>query len=397
MMSSVSRSTATPSPCSEIYSRQRISRLTLSRPNLALSPTPAKKTLTSVGLTSKPFLLSSALVRNFGFLSEDRKRGLGVEPCRAVEAEGSAEDAGGTKSEAAWKAKIGVYFATWWALNVVFNIYNKKVLNAFPYPWLTSTLSLAAGSLIMIISWATKLAEAPKTDFEFWKTLLPVAVAHTIGHVAATVSMSKVAVSFTHIIKSGEPAFSVLVSRFLLGESFPNTVYLSLIPIIGGCALSALTELNFNMIGFMGAMISNLAFVFRNIFSKRGMKGKSVSGMNYYACLSILSLLILTPFAIAVEGPQMWAAGWENAISQIGPQFFWWVAAQSVFYHLYNQVSYMSLDQISPLTFSIGNTMKRISVIVSSIIIFCTPVQPVNALGAAIAILGTFLYSQAKQ
>lgn len=74
-------------------------------------------------------------------------------------------------------------------------------------------------------------------------------MAHTIGHVAATVSMSKVAVSFTHIIKSGEPAFSVLVSRFLLGESFPASVYLSLIPIIGGCGLAALTELNFNMIG----------------------------------------------------------------------------------------------------------------------------------------------------
>lgn len=76
-----------------------------------------------------------------------------------------------------------------------------------------------------------------------------VAVAHTIGHVAATVSMSKVAVSFTHIIKSGEPAFSVLVSRFLLGETFPLPVYLSLLPIIGGCALAAVTELNFNMIG----------------------------------------------------------------------------------------------------------------------------------------------------
>jgi solute carrier family 35 protein E1 len=54
----------------------------------------------------------------------------------------------------------------------------------------------------------------------------------------------------------------------------------------------------------------------------------------------------------------------------------------------------MSLDQISPLTFSIGNTMKRISVIVASIIIFHTPLQPINALGAAIAILGTFIYSQ---
>ncbi|KAA8520036.1 hypothetical protein F0562_014290 [Nyssa sinensis] len=165
------------------------------------------------------------------------------------------------QQEAAQKLKISIYFATWWALNVVFNIYNKKVLNVFPYPWLTSTLSLAAGSLIMLISWATRIAEAPKTDLEFWKILFPVAVAHTIGHVAATVSMSKVAVSFTHIIKSGEPAFSVLVSRFLLGETFPVPVYLSLMPIIGGCALAAVTELNFNMTGFMGAMISNLAFV----------------------------------------------------------------------------------------------------------------------------------------
>lgn len=208
--------------------------------------------------------------------------------------------------------------------------------------------------------------------------------------------MSKVAVSFTHIIKSGEPAFSVLVSKTFLGETFPVPVYLSLIPIIGGCGLAALTELNFNMIGFMGAMISNVAFVFRNIFSKKGMTGKSVSGMNYYACLSMLSLLVLTPFALAVEGPHMWAAGWKKAVSDIGPSFVWWVAAQSVFYHLYNQVSYMSLDQISPLTFSIGNTMKRISVIVSSIVIFNTPVQPINALGAAIAILGTFIYSQAN-
>ncbi|KAM7530778.1 hypothetical protein LguiB_034188 [Lonicera macranthoides] len=278
--------------------------------------------------------------------------------CKAFEAEKSQPLDLNIEAEAAQRLKISLYFATWWALNVVFNIYNKKVLNAFPYPWLTSTLSLAAGSLIMLVSWATRIAEVPKTD--------RVALAHTIGHVAATISMSKVAVSFTHIIKSGEPAFSVLVSRFLLGEAFPAQVYLSILLIIGGCALSAVTELNFNMVGFMGAMISNLAFVFRNIFSKKGMMGK------------VLKCGLL--------------AG--KRLTEIGPNFVWWVAAQSIFYHLYNQVSYMSLDQISPLTFSIGNTMKRISVIVSSIIIFQTPVQPVNALGAAIAVLGTFLYSQ---
>jgi hypothetical protein len=27
---------------------------------------------------------------------------------------------------------------------------------------------------MMMISWATRIAEAPNTDFEFWKTLFPV-------------------------------------------------------------------------------------------------------------------------------------------------------------------------------------------------------------------------------
>ncbi|RZR84925.1 hypothetical protein BHM03_00011838, partial [Ensete ventricosum] len=78
------------------------------------------------------------------------------------------------RAAAAQKVKIGIYFATWWALNVVFNIYNKKVLNAFPYPWLTSTLSLAVGSLIMLLSWGARVAEVPKTDLDFWKALAPV-------------------------------------------------------------------------------------------------------------------------------------------------------------------------------------------------------------------------------
>lgn len=94
--------------------------------------------------------------------------------CKAYEANKPIDGKTETSIEAARKVKIGVYFATWWALNVVFNIYNKKVLNAFPFPWLTSTLSLAAGSLIMLVSWALRVAEAPKTDMEFWKTLFPV-------------------------------------------------------------------------------------------------------------------------------------------------------------------------------------------------------------------------------
>lgn len=99
------------------------------------------------------------------------------------------------------------------------------------------------------------------------------ALAHTIGHVAATVSMSKVAVSFTHIIKSAEPAFSVVIQRLFLGENFPLPVYLSLLPIVGGCGLAAATELNFNM---TGAVQFDL---------RRSKRPVVFGGWNWYECL----------------------------------------------------------------------------------------------------------------
>lgn len=169
MISSVHQSTASLPPRDFFPTRQRcVAKLDVSLPSSPL--------LQPFKCSAKPLYISS--VEGFGSAFIASKSGT---LCRAYEADRSQpldlnielpdQEA---RSEAAQKLKIGIYFATWWALNVVFNIYNKKVLNAFPYPWLTSTLSLATGSLMMLLSWAVRIAEPPNTDFEFWKTLFPV-------------------------------------------------------------------------------------------------------------------------------------------------------------------------------------------------------------------------------
>lgn len=173
MISSV-KLTASPFASSDLSNR----KLPLPKPQFPSRPTTqnAKQSLNNSLFSQKPIYISS--IENFALPTKAQKRGT---ECKAYEADRSRPlevniELPGDQSriEAAQRLKIGIYFATWWALNVVFNIYNKKVLNAFPYPWLTSTLSLAAGSLMMLISWATKIADAPNTDLEFWKTLFPV-------------------------------------------------------------------------------------------------------------------------------------------------------------------------------------------------------------------------------
>lgn len=47
----------------------------------------------------------------------------------------------------------------------------------------------------------------------------------------------------------------------------------------------------------------------------------------------------------------------------------------------------MILQRVSPVTHSVGNCVKRVVVIVSSVIFFQTPVSPVNAFGKVASFL----------
>ncbi|KAK8941948.1 hypothetical protein KSP40_PGU013442 [Platanthera guangdongensis] len=83
---------------------------------------------------------------------------------------------------------------------------------------------------------------------------------------------------------------------------------------------------------------------------------------------------------------QQWIAGVTSPTS-----FYTWILLSGVFYHLYNQSSYQALDEISPLIFSVGKTMKSVvAVIIASVIAFRNPARPQNALGSTMAIFGAF-------
>ncbi|CAD7700900.1 unnamed protein product [Ostreobium quekettii] len=258
--------------------------------------------------------------------------------------------------------------------------------------------SSAASSLFMCCLWISGIQKKPQVSVALFKALLPVALFHTIGHVSACVSFSKMAVSFAHIVKSAEPIFSVALSGPLLGEVYPFYIWLSLVPIAFGCSLAAMKEISFSWLGFNNAMVSNLGMVLRGIYSKKTLVDfKSIDGINLFGLISVVSLLYCLPAAALVEGAQ-WSSAWNTVTSNMGPsQLYLLLGTSGLFYHLYNQASYMVLGLgITPVTFSVGNAMKRVAVVVSSVLFFRNPVSLFNWIGSSVAILGTYLYSIAK-
>ncbi len=63
----------------------------------------------------------------------------------------------------------------------------------------------------------------------------------------------------------------------------------------------------------------------------------------------------------------------------------------------YHQVMYLALGSVHPTTLAVGNTMKRVFIVVASLIVFKTPISKLGAIGSAIAVGGVLVYSLARQ
>lgn len=146
-------------------------------------------------------------------------------------------------------------------------------------------------------------------------------------------------------------------------------LWLSLAPVVFGVSMASLTELSFNWTGFVSAMISNIAFTYRSIYSKKAM----------------------------IEGPKLMQHGFADAIAKVGLRKFlsdlFWIG---MFYHLYNQVASNTLERVAPLTHAVGNVLKRVFVIGFSIIFFGNRISTQTGIGTIIAIAGVAIYSLIK-
>ncbi|KAA8542293.1 hypothetical protein F0562_023571 [Nyssa sinensis] len=293
--------------------------------------------------------------------------------------------------------QLGSLFGLWYLFNIYFNIYNKQVLRVFPYPVTVTTVQFAVGTVLVMFMWTFNLYKRPKISGSQLAAILPLAVVHTLGNLFTNMSLGKVAVSFTHTIKAMEPFFSVILSAMFLGETPTPWVVSSLVPIVGGVALASLTEASFNWAGFWSAMASNLTNQSRNVLSKKFMvkKEESLDNITLFSIITIMSLFLLAPVTIFMEGIKVTPSYLQSAGLNVN-QVYTRSLLAALCFHAYQQVSYMILQRVSPVTHSVGNCVKRVVVIVTSVLFFRSPVSPINSIGTGVALAGVFLYSRVK-
>lgn len=301
--------------------------------------------------------------------------------------------------------KLPVYTALWYFYNVQYNIQNKMLLKVFPATWAVSWFQLATGIPIAMLMWRTGVVQKPWVSKADLAKLTPVGVAFAAGQVATVASLGAVAVSFTHVVKALEPAVNAIGSAVILGQVFHPMVYASLGPVFIGVALASSSELSFTMFGFLTAMASNFAFVARNVlatkFGKVGDMGTQATTRktNQLAVLTIVAALVLLPFAVILPGgllsvPFAWSSALRagKSSAEIGMLLF----TSGFHFFMYQLSSFWVLSCVPPITHSVLNTLKRVVIIIMSIVVFRNPVTTQSASGTCIAIGGVLLYTLTK-
>jgi len=321
-------------------------------------------------------------------------------------------------------ATLVVGLTLWYAFNVGYNVFNKMLSQALDFPMLIALSSLGVGCLYFVPLWLLGLRAAPKLTPEDYKRCAFLSMLHTAGHVGAVVAMSAGAVSFTHIIKALEPMFSVFFGVLINGTADPLSVNVWLVPIVAGVVWAAVgTKIvngddilaDINMTAFGGAMVSNVAFALRGLLSKRvkaESKSKNFSSSNLYSVLTLMSFCLFLPFALVIEGNRMTAA-WPPVSGLTGdiPEkilgipvyadtplnyLYFLVLATGLFYYMYNEMAYLVLGEVSATAQAVANTVKRVVILLATVAFLGETMDTNKAIGAAVAITSTMVYSIAK-
>ncbi|KAH8276577.1 hypothetical protein KR044_003226 [Drosophila immigrans] len=303
---------------------------------------------------------------------------------------------GGKRTGSRHVAVVILMCLFWYIISSSNNVIGKMVLNEFPFPMTVTLVQLCSITLYsgpFFNLWRIrKYQEIPRAYY--MRLIVPLAIGKLLASVTSHISLWKVPVSYAHTVKATMPLFTVILTRLFFGEKQPTLVYLSLLPIITGVAIATVTEISFDMLGLISALISTMGFSMQNIFSKKVLKDTGIHHLRLLHLLGKLSLFIFLPLWLYMDSLAVFR---HSAIKNLDYRVIALLFTDGVLNWMQNIIAFSVLSLVTPLTYAVASASKRIFVIAVSLLILGNPVTWINCLGMTLAIIGVLCYNRAKQ
>lgn len=243
-------------------------------------------------------------------------------------------------------------------------------------------------------------------------TLVMLASLRMTSVILGLVSLKHVPASFTETIKSTAPLFTVYLQHLVLGVRTSPQVLASLVPVMAGLVVCAQAEVAFNAVGFWAAVTNNVIDCLQNVVSKKTLDSLSPVHLQFYT--SALALVFQIPLLVVRElevdlslDPHTWDPA---AVASTAHQA-WQLTVQTIFasrttlayfvanvacYHAQSISAYFVVANLTPVSVSVANTLKRSLLIALSVAYFGNQMTVASVLGVCIVVAGVFGYNRAR-
>lgn len=330
---------------------------------------------------------------------------------------------------------------------LVFSVWSnsstKLLMKSFSFP---ITVTLAHFLISAVVGWAFSIAisqiskkNAPtsrpdESDFVVdlasrkvkaskgvWlKNMMPLALCYTVGFLSTNISFQLVELSFSLTIKSAEPLCTALLSWILMGDTYPLPVYASLMTIVLGVILASAAEISFTLIGFVCAWMSNFALASRSVLNKMVQTAQKQEAQNQQEHVAVIegdqntaSAMMWAQIKIDVDVltecnliafiltlPLFFLLEFQEVSEVLGSieaeeydRLLMLTVVSGVLFQMYNMFSLMILSITSPLTHVVAQSVRRVIVIIFSVVYFGNRVTPLNWAGTMVVFAAVFWYN----
>jgi len=293
----------------------------------------------------------------------------------------------------------------WYCSSALHSNFQKKVLKLYKHPFTVTYIQFFSLAFCTGVSHFFKLTTIRRISPYVIKQTLPISIFQLFGHLLSTFALSMVSVNFTQTIKALSPVFIIGIYRIVFHEHYSKQTYISLIPLVFGVMMVCFNKSSFNIYGFVCSFCSCFVFAVQNIVTKKVLsnyksKSEKLDKLNVLFYFSIQAFILLTPWWLKVEGYQLFLHGEANGLriddDVSKPLLILYVVINSLFSFTQSLFAFTLINTVNPVTYSIAGLIKRIFVILISLIFFGDHVTFLQSIGITITFIGLFLYNNAK-
>ena len=332
---------------------------------------------------------------------------------------------------------LAVLVLVWYVANLGFNVGMKRSHALVPDVLVLTAFQFGAGAIAFGGAWLTGHAELPHAR---WAAPLGCSAVLLLGGTLFTnTSLTLLSVSFTHVIKTCEPFFTVVIVYFWDGKLPDATAALALLVTVVGVLLASTDQRaqsgksNGLVVGVGVAMLANLCLQLRNVLNKKLMvpsdraaglggaadtaeganltEGKAGAGGAGGAAVpsppSPLELLLATmsaglPMHLALQGCMDSYAALQphppavSRYAHYGDAPVLWLLVPPLCFVVYQAASICVLARVEPVTHAVLNALKRMVVIGLGAALTHEAHSAYYLGGAALAVVGVSAYSLSK-